>query len=469
MVSEVQPPEFELHENLKSGNEDKVYFDRDFKYVDVAGLEGCRHLRTGNDDKWHKRKTSFSVGAASLVFVLFDKLASSLPTWLQHAKWTDTGLVVTTTDGLRRVLAAIYPPGDVKLGTNEEKTTRAKSMYTVLVKTIGTPAPTSSSPAPSPAPSPSPGPAPAPAPRPAPASPAPGLHKFPDTKELGAHVGGGWRLIMSQEGSNNSIWDLERVKKCIGDGMADYDAKRGALVWRPRYYKDSRGRWDNWDGNPSSNVWKQFPRTALKDGVCVRMRFSSKKDPSMPRVEYNDRWNGGKEEANNLRFVAGTGDFRVGLIQTNGKKDPGDWHVWQVRLYPYLHRDAKKHIGASDTSNSSYWYREKPGGKECLIDDYSQDHDRDGFKKLKHGGELKFGMGPHSPFDEPFDVEFTLKMTGARTVASTVKVHGDEVQLDKYEHKTSGFGDEFTHVDAVCWSFNNMRPYCDINLTCTGW
>jgi hypothetical protein len=49
-----------------------------------------------------------------------------------------------------------------------------------------------------------------------------------------------------------------------------------------------------------------------------------------------------------------------------------------------------------------------------------------------------------------------------------VRVGADEVQLDPYEHRTAGFADEFTHVDAVCWSFNNMRPYCDVKLECDG-
>ena len=76
-------------------------------------------------------------------------------------------------------------------------------------------------------------------------------------------------------------------------------------------------------------------------------------------------------------------------------------------------------------------------------------------------------MGPHAPFDQPVEVEFRLKSSGGR-VRSSVRVGDDEVELDPYEHRTAGFGDEFTHVDAVCWSFNNMRPYCDVKLECDG-
>ena len=273
-------------------------------------------------------------------------------------------------------------------------------------------------------------------------------------------------MIMSQEGSNRCMWDLGKVSKCLSDGLADYDAKSGRLTWRPRYYEKG-GKWCRWDGNPSSSVWKPFPRTALADGVRVRMRYSSKKDESLPGVDYGEKWNGGKEEASNLRLVAGTGDFRVALIQTNGKKDPGDWHYWQVRINPHLHREAKSHLGANDESNSSFWYRETPGAKDSLIDDYSQDG-ASGRKKLKHKGQMKFGMGPHAPYGEQVEVEFGLKMSGGK-VSSSVRVGSDAVDLDPYEHKTSGFGDNFTHVDAVCWSYNNMRPYCDVTLECDGW
>ena len=281
-------------------------------------------------------------------------------------------------------------------------------------------------------------------------------------------VGGGWRIILSQEGSKANIWDLDEVQECLDEGMAEWSAEENVLVWRPRYHWNGK-KWDNWSHNPSSTVWKQFPRQALRDGVKVRMRFSSRKEPGMPKVDYDDKWHKG-EYNYNLRNVGGTGDFRVGLLQTDGRPDPGDWHCWQVRIYPYLHRDAKDYIGADDDSNCSYWYRREPGGKDCLIDDYSQTDDRDGFKKLRHRDELKFGMGPHSPWDEFFDVEFELKMTGKARVASSVKVHDDKVDLDAYEHETSSkFGRDFTHVDAVCWSFNNMKPYCDIKLLSVDW
>eukprot|EP00873_Tetraselmis_striata_P043826 jgi/Tetstr1/464090/TSEL_008895.t1 len=454
-----EPSECEFHAGLKGGDEDRVYANRDYTYSDVAGLEGCWHLRTLNGGR--REGVSFSLPVPSAVLVLFDYRAKEPPSWL--ASWTRTGLVVKTTDVDMNVFGAVRPAGRVELGGLGD--TGAKSMYAVLVAPLSTAAPAGAA---SGSGSGSAG-EPEPADKQGSGRPTE-PHDFPpDAPELGVDVGGGWRMIVSQEGRRGSIWDTDRARKCAKDGMAEYDARGERLVWRPRYHKDSRGRWDNWDGNPSSTVWKQFPRTALRDGVSVRMRFSSKRDSSMPRVRYSERWNGGEEDANDLRCVAGTGDFRVGLIQTNGRKDPGQWHVWQVRIYPYLHRDAKKHLGASDTSNCSYWYRYKPGGRECLVDDFSQDDDRDGFKKLRHRGQLKFGMGPHSPFDKDVDVEFKLRATGKSRIDSSVSVNRDAVDLDPYEHDTSGFPDDFTHVDAVCWSFNNMRPYCDIGLKCVGW
>ena len=45
-----------------------------------------------------------------------------------------------------------------------------------------------------------------------------------------------------------------------------------------------------------------------------------------------------------------------------------------------------------------------------------------------------------------------------------VRVHNDEVRLDPYKYTTKGFNEDFQHVDAICFSFNNRRPYCDVRL-----
>lgn len=289
---------------------------------------------------------------------------------------------------------------------------------------------------------------------------------MPKAKEkpatLGCEIPGskGWNLILSQEGRKGRIWNESEVRDALKCGFAC--ERDGELHWNPRYRKDEKGRWKTWKGNPSSTVWRKIDRQSLGDGVTINIKMFSRMDRTLPKVDYTDKW-GPDEISHNLRNVAGTGDFRVGLLQTDGSEKPGEWQGFQVRLYPYLHKDAKKYIGENDRSNCSYWYRSEPGGDECLMDDYSQMGDRDGFKKLKHKGQLKFGMGPHAPFDEWVDIQIKLRETDGK-IHSTVKVHDDEIELEPYQHKTSGFGTGFTNIDAVCLSFNNMRPYCDLKI-----
>lgn len=282
----------------------------------------------------------------------------------------------------------------------------------------------------------------------------------------GEPVGEGpWRLTLSQEGSRGSLWNADTVRRHLAEGYASWSAPERVLYWRPRYHLGAGGRWTNWDGNPSGTMWRMVPRSSLRDGVRLLFRFFSRKEPGLPRVDYSERWTP-EERADNLRNTGGTGDFRVGLLQTGGSPDMGQWQAYQVRLYPYLHREAKRHIGADDSSNCSHWYRSQPGGRDCLMDDWAQTGDRDGFSKLRHRGELKFGMGPHSPFDEWFEIEISLRLDDKGRVCPRVRVHEDTVELDPYEHRTTGFLGGFEEVDAVCFSFNNMRPYCDVRLQC---
>ena len=270
---------------------------------------------------------------------------------------------------------------------------------------------------------------------------------------------GPWRAILSQEGEKKRMWTEAEVEARLEKGYAKWAAPE--LQWCPRYYWDGR-RYGTWDGNPSGTVWRRIPRQSLKDGVRVLLRFKSSRSEELEkagRVSYNDKW-APAEVQNNLRRVAGTGDFRIGLMQTNAG-GMGSWHAYQVRINPYLHREAKKHLGKDDTSNSSHWYRAAPAAGDLLMDDFSQEFHR--FTKLKHKGELKFGMGPHAPYDEWVEIEVRLKAT-KDMISPAVRVHNDEVRLDPYKHATKGFKEDFEYVDAVCFSFNNMRPYCDVRL-----
>ncbi len=91
------------------------------------------------------------------------------------------------------------------------------------------------------------------------------------------------------------------------------------------------------------------------------------------------------------------------------------------------------------------------------MDDYSKELHR--FTQLKHKGELKFGIGPHAPYNEWVEIEVRLKISkDMKMMHPTARVHNDEVRLDPYKHVTKGFIEDFQNVDAVCFNFNNMRP-----------
>ena len=76
-------------------------------------------------------------------------------------------------------------------------------------------------------------------------------------------------------------------------------------------------------------------------------------------------------------------------------------------------------------------------------------------------------MGPHAPYDEWVVTEIRLKAK-KDMICPAVRVHNDEVLLDPYKHLTKGFDEDFEYVDAVCFSFNNTRPYCDVRLELVG-
>ena len=269
---------------------------------------------------------------------------------------------------------------------------------------------------------------------------------------------GPWSVTLSQEGKDARLWTDKETIDYVKNGYAKWDDVNKSLIWNPRYIPASP-RSAKWKGNPSGTIIRSIPRQYVSDGCVVKLRMRSEK-VLIKEVDYSDTWSP-DEQQNNLRRVAGTGDFRIGLLQSNGS-DMGQWHAYQVRIYPYLHRDAKTHIGSSDTSNCSYWYRDTPGPKNTLMDDWSQESHR--FKKLDHKGESKFGMGPHVEYGKWFEVEIKLKKGSDEMVSSSIRVHEDEVKLDPYKHATSGFSKPFLYVDAICLSYNNMRPYFDIQL-----
>lgn len=270
---------------------------------------------------------------------------------------------------------------------------------------------------------------------------------------------GPWNVVLSTEGEKGILWSKEYTTDYLSKGYAKWHEDVKELEWNPRYVKNGK-KYTSWKGNPSGTIWKHIEPQNLESGVELQFQIKTRKADEQSGVSYDDEWDN-KEDVSNLRRVAGTGDFRIALAQSDMQGDMGKWHAYQVRCYPYLHREAVTHIGESDTSNNSYWYRDEPGPKNTFICDWSQMTHT--FKKLKHKGELKFGMGPHSPYDEWVTVAIKLKKV-KDMMHSSIKIHNNEIHLTPYKHLTSGFDNKFTKVDAYAISFNNMRPYYDLRI-----
>ena len=113
----------------------------------------------------------------------------------------------------------------------------------------------------------------------------------------------------------------------------------------------------------------------------------------------------------------------------------GSWHAYQVRINSYLHKEAKKHYVKDDRSNSSHWYRVAPAAGDLLMDYFSKEFHR--FTKRNHSGELKFGMGPHAPYDAWLEIEVRMK-ANKDIICPAVRVHNDEVRLDPFQAYDEG-------------------------------
>ncbi len=119
------------------------------------------------------------------------------------------------------------------------------------------------------------------------------------------------------------------------------------------------------------------PKADLSSGVRVLFKFRSTRSEELKkarRLSYSDSW-APAEEQNNQRREAGTGVFWIGLMQAS-TRSMGKWHAYHVRINPYLHKEARKHLGKDDTSNSSNWYRAAPAERDLLMDDFSQESHR---------------------------------------------------------------------------------------------
>jgi polygalacturonase len=122
---------YQLDENLQNGH--PAYIDRSYTFTNVASYGGMKYIVTANDDKSATGPSflQFDVNKAVDVYVAYDQRTTSLPGWLSG--WTDTGTVVSTTDGTLKVYRRSFPIGTITLGGNAMETTGARSMYGVLV------------------------------------------------------------------------------------------------------------------------------------------------------------------------------------------------------------------------------------------------------------------------------------------------------------------------------------------------
>jgi hypothetical protein len=235
----------------------------------------------------------------------------------------------------------------------------------------------------------------------------------------------------------------------------------GGVEWQLRDAKMKRYDCD-------STVILRVPAAKFDKKVTLRMEWYT--------VPSNDTWKtdpegkaskGGKVEVgDNLRCVAGTSDFRVGLFQTAEKMSR--WKGWQVRYHPHLAAWWGKHVGADDLSNASHWHRAPPSKKEGLLDDWAQsgEYGKDGTGDhsafVKVG---KFGFGAAAPVEGWYAVEITLERDGGGTISPSLRVH--ESTYDAKVMKTFKFANKATpdYIDAIAVSFNNTsRPYAALRI-----
>lgn len=300
------------------------------------------------------------------------------------------------------------------------------------------------------------------------------LEGFPENEFLGVTVPNSpWRVLFHHEKGNYGFDPPSVVRDYLSNtDLAVWTPP--VLLWNPRYvFYAENSRVSNIDtprgATPGVDIWRPIPPQSTLNKISVRMRWKSshRMDVSPDQI---DTFEPGEFQGH-LRRFSGTGDFRIGLVQASPDKNKNEWNYFQMRIFPFLHKDASDIIGANDRSNHSFYYRGRPGTKpHDLINDLSQD-DRNGSAtgaiKLSHRGETKFGFGPQAPFDQFFDVIIELNPVYSGSsfpaFAPSLQIHQDKINLDPYVHATRGL-DPFTEVNALYISFNNLRPYRNIHI-----
>lgn len=169
-----------------------------------------------------------------------------------------------------------------------------------------------------------------------------------------------------------------------------------------------------------------------------------------------------------VRCIAGTGDFRLGLFDTGGSFDQSKmsgWKAFQVRFHPHLMKVFEGHSGANDSSNASAWMRMRSSPAEGLLDDWCQ-HGGDGKQQCGFtGGKLsKIQTGAEAPFfPEWYVVRVELVRSGDKVFKPSLTLHNTTYQVDEANYADSKLGMP-VNVDAIAIAFPNRRPYQEIQI-----
>ena len=121
---------YEVIENVQNG--EVVYIDRNYTFTNVPGtITGGTYIKTANTDKNSTGDTflSFTVDQPVTVYVGHDDRISPKPSWLNS--FTNTGMILETSDTTLELFSQSFPAGTVTLGGNN--TGKGKSMYSVVI------------------------------------------------------------------------------------------------------------------------------------------------------------------------------------------------------------------------------------------------------------------------------------------------------------------------------------------------
>ena len=118
----------------------KAYIDRDYTITSItSGLNGGVLVRTANDDKWVTAKNHLTLRffRDAVVYVCYDKRATTLPPWLRSWKATDQSISTTDSAGspMKVYRKSVSSDEEIILGGNHAGgDTGARSNYLVVVQ-----------------------------------------------------------------------------------------------------------------------------------------------------------------------------------------------------------------------------------------------------------------------------------------------------------------------------------------------